>query len=136
MICRFFGGLFGSTPFGIVGGAMVDIWLPLDRGIATTLFSGSTFILSDMATQTLRMRLDFVLGPGCWTYCWRVHCGQLPWVALDSMDHTHHGFLFRINRPYRIARDTCTNNFETKSQKAMICKSGFGTSVGLRERWG
>ncbi|OTA98002.1 hypothetical protein M426DRAFT_70589 [Hypoxylon sp. CI-4A] len=44
MICRFFGGFFGSTPFGIVSGAMVDIWLPLDRGIATSIFGGSTFI--------------------------------------------------------------------------------------------
>ncbi|KAI1763132.1 MFS general substrate transporter [Hypoxylon sp. FL1150] len=44
MISRFFGGLFGSTPFGIVGGAMVDIWVPLDRGIAMSLFGGATFV--------------------------------------------------------------------------------------------
>lgn len=44
MIFRFFGGLFGSTPFGVVGGAMVDIWVPLDRGIAMSLFGGATFI--------------------------------------------------------------------------------------------
>lgn len=45
MIFRFFGGLFGSTPFGVVGGAMVDIWVPLDRGIAMSLFGGATFIV-------------------------------------------------------------------------------------------
>ncbi|KAE9975932.1 hypothetical protein EG328_002918 [Venturia inaequalis] len=44
MLCRFFGGLFGSAPLGIVGGAMVDFWEPLDRGIAICIFSAATFL--------------------------------------------------------------------------------------------
>jgi DHA1 family multidrug resistance protein-like MFS transporter len=44
MLCRFFGGLFGSAPLAIVGGALVDFWEPVDRGIAITIFSGATFI--------------------------------------------------------------------------------------------
>ncbi|QDS74818.1 hypothetical protein FKW77_002408 [Venturia effusa] len=44
MLCRFLGGLFGSAPLGIVGGAMADFWQPLDRGIAICIFSAATFL--------------------------------------------------------------------------------------------
>jgi MFS transporter, DHA1 family, multidrug resistance protein len=33
-VCRFLGGVFGATPLAIVGGAMADIWDPVDRGVA------------------------------------------------------------------------------------------------------
>lgn len=44
MVCRFFGGVFGSAPLGIVGGALTDFWGPVDRGVALTTFAGATFI--------------------------------------------------------------------------------------------
>lgn len=44
MICRFFGGVFGSAPLAIVGGALADFWGPVDRGFALGLFAGATFI--------------------------------------------------------------------------------------------
>lgn len=44
MICRFFGGVFGSAPLAIVGGALADFWGPVERGFALGLFSGATFI--------------------------------------------------------------------------------------------
>jgi len=44
MLCRFFGGVFGSAPLGIVGGQLTDFWGPLDRGVAITTFAGATFI--------------------------------------------------------------------------------------------
>jgi DHA1 family multidrug resistance protein-like MFS transporter len=44
MLCRFFGGVFGSAPLGIVGGQLTDFWGPLDRGVAMTIFAGATFI--------------------------------------------------------------------------------------------
>lgn len=44
MLCRFLGGLFGSSPLAIVGGALADIWGPVERGFALGLFSGATFI--------------------------------------------------------------------------------------------
>lgn len=44
MICRFFGGMFGSAPLAIVGGQLADFWGPLDRGIAITIFAGATFV--------------------------------------------------------------------------------------------
>ncbi|KAL5379202.1 hypothetical protein DPSP01_008651 [Paraphaeosphaeria sporulosa] len=44
MLCRFFGGVFGSAPLGIVGGQLTDFWGPLDRGVAMVTFAGATFI--------------------------------------------------------------------------------------------
>jgi DHA1 family multidrug resistance protein-like MFS transporter len=43
-VCRFMGGLFGSAPLAVVGGALADIWDPVNRGIAIAVFSGATFI--------------------------------------------------------------------------------------------
>lgn len=44
MLCRFFGGVFGSAPLGIVGGQLTDFWGPVDRGVAMVVFAGATFI--------------------------------------------------------------------------------------------
>ena len=44
MICRFFGGVFGSAPLGTVGGQLTDLWGPLDRGVAMTFFIGAVFM--------------------------------------------------------------------------------------------
>lgn len=44
MLCRFFGGMFGSAPLAVIGGALADFWGPVARGFALGLFSGATFI--------------------------------------------------------------------------------------------
>lgn len=44
MLCRFLGGVFGSAPLAIIGGAIADFWGPVERGFALGLFSGATFI--------------------------------------------------------------------------------------------
>lgn len=41
LVCRFFGGVFGSAPLAIVGGAMADIWDPVNRVVAVCFFSGT-----------------------------------------------------------------------------------------------
>ena len=33
-VCRFLRGVFGAAPLAIVGGAMADLWDPVDRGVA------------------------------------------------------------------------------------------------------
>ena len=43
MLCRFVGGLFGSAPLAIVGGALTDFWDPADRGVALCGFASATF---------------------------------------------------------------------------------------------
>ena len=44
MICRFLMGVFGCSPLAVVGGAMADIWGPVDRAVAIAMFSGATFL--------------------------------------------------------------------------------------------
>lgn len=44
MLTRFFGGVFGSAPLAIVGGALVDFFHPVDRGVAACIFAGATFV--------------------------------------------------------------------------------------------
>lgn len=44
MLCRFFGGFFGSATLAIIGGTLADFWGPVERGFALGLFSGATFI--------------------------------------------------------------------------------------------
>ncbi|KAI7273965.1 MFS general substrate transporter [Hortaea werneckii] len=43
MVCRFFGGAFGSAPLAIVAGAYVDFWDMASRGIATMAYAGAVF---------------------------------------------------------------------------------------------
>lgn len=45
MVCRFLGGFFGSSPLSVVGGALVDIWPPVELGIAMSLFAGANFVV-------------------------------------------------------------------------------------------
>ncbi|MCJ1370884.1 hypothetical protein MMC20_002098 [Loxospora ochrophaea] len=44
MLFRFLGGVFGSAPLAIVGGALTDFWDSVDRGIAVSVFAAATFI--------------------------------------------------------------------------------------------
>lgn len=44
MICRFLVGVFGCSPLAVVGGAMADIWNPVDRAVAIAMFSAATFL--------------------------------------------------------------------------------------------
>lgn len=44
MICRFLIGVFGCSPLACVGGAMADIWNPIDRAVAIAMFSAATFL--------------------------------------------------------------------------------------------
>ncbi|KAJ5900686.1 Citrinin biosynthesis cluster MFS transporter mrr1 [Penicillium subrubescens] len=44
MIFRFLIGVFGCSPLAVVGGAMADIWDPVDRAVAIAIFSSATFL--------------------------------------------------------------------------------------------
>ncbi|EED22809.1 MFS multidrug transporter, putative [Talaromyces stipitatus ATCC 10500] len=43
MLSRFFIGFFGCAPLAIIGGALADLWDPIDRGVAVATFAGGTF---------------------------------------------------------------------------------------------
>ncbi|KXH66400.1 hypothetical protein CSAL01_12739 [Colletotrichum salicis] len=44
LICRFIVGFGGAAPIAIVGGALVDLFLPIERGIAVCILGGATFM--------------------------------------------------------------------------------------------
>ncbi|KAJ5770246.1 uncharacterized protein N7511_002297 [Penicillium nucicola] len=44
LVCRFLVGVFGCSPLAVVGGAMADIWNPVDRAVAIAMFSSATFL--------------------------------------------------------------------------------------------
>ncbi|KAK5999316.1 hypothetical protein QM012_005591 [Aureobasidium pullulans] len=44
LVCRFLGGIFGYSPMAVVGGALADIWDPIERGVAVGFFAGATFV--------------------------------------------------------------------------------------------
>lgn len=63
LVCRFLNGVFGVAPLTIIGGAMADIWKPVERGIAVTIFTAASFvgpvcgpIISSYATEGLGWR--------------------------------------------------------------------------------
>ncbi|CAG8422992.1 unnamed protein product [Penicillium salamii] len=43
-ICRFLGGVFASAPLAIVSGVLGDMFEPVERGIAMSIFAGATFV--------------------------------------------------------------------------------------------
>lgn len=44
MLCRYFGGFFGSSALAVVGGALADFWGPVERGVAICFFAAATFL--------------------------------------------------------------------------------------------
>lgn len=44
LVSRFMIGLFGCSPLACMGGAMADIWNPVDRAVAIAMFAASTFL--------------------------------------------------------------------------------------------
>ncbi|CAI7600327.1 unnamed protein product [Penicillium bialowiezense] len=43
-VCRFLGGVFASAPLAIVSGILSDMFEPVERGIAMSIFAGATFV--------------------------------------------------------------------------------------------
>jgi MFS family permease len=39
LVCRFFSGFFGGSPFSVVGGSLSDMWDPMQRMIAFPSFA-------------------------------------------------------------------------------------------------
>ncbi|EHY52271.1 Citrinin biosynthesis cluster MFS transporter mrr1 [Exophiala dermatitidis] len=44
MLGRFFGGFAASSPLAVVGGALADIWGPIDRAYAVCIFAAAAFV--------------------------------------------------------------------------------------------
>ncbi|KAL2223302.1 major facilitator superfamily domain-containing protein [Thermoascus aurantiacus ATCC 26904] len=63
LVCRFFAGLFGSTPLVCAGGSLSDLWTPFERVYAFPIFACSAFV-----------------GPVCGPIPGG-YIGQIPWIS-------------------------------------------------------
>jgi MFS family permease len=43
MLGRFFGGFAASSPLAVIGGALADIWNPIDRAYGVCVFAAAAF---------------------------------------------------------------------------------------------
>lgn len=44
LVTRFFAGVFASAPLTNSGGVIADIWDPVGRGLATSIFTAAVFV--------------------------------------------------------------------------------------------
>ncbi|KAI9723539.1 MAG: hypothetical protein M1828_004135 [Chrysothrix sp. TS-e1954] len=44
LVCRFIGGFAAVAPVAVIGGALADMWDPLDRAIAVCVFAAGVFV--------------------------------------------------------------------------------------------
>jgi hypothetical protein len=109
LVCRFLMGVFGCSPLAVVGGAMADIWNPVDRAVAIALFSSATFLGPVMGPiMYVINRLLLLLYPEHQILTpsqWRFYHRLTPRLALDSLDNPNRLRLFRPCGPLRRPRD-------------------------------
>lgn len=96
IICRFFAAVFASSPLVNCGGVIADMWDPIRRGDAMSLFSASVFlgpvlgpILGGFTVmnQSLRWR---------WIYGWIGFWGLGSWVLMTIfLPETYHPILLK-----------------------------------------
>jgi MFS transporter, DHA1 family, multidrug resistance protein len=75
-ICRFLGGIAGSSPLAVVAGMYVDLMEAIERGMATAAYEGATFAGPAAGP---------VVGP---------FITKPSRLALDGVDHNDYGYFF------------------------------------------
>lgn len=96
IICRFFAAVFASSPLVNCGGVIADMWDPVRRGDAMSLFSASVFLGPVLGpiiggftvmNQSLRWR---------WIYGWIAFWGLGSWVLMTIfLPETYHPILLK-----------------------------------------
>ncbi|CEQ42531.1 SPOSA6832_04353, partial [Sporobolomyces salmonicolor] len=133
IICRFFAGTFASSPLTNCGGVVADIWGPIERGPAMSVFSASVFLgpvvrlpLSPTFARPLKTLkiLLWQLGPiiGGFTtineslrwryvYLWIGIWAALAWLVVSCLPETYHPKLL-AQRAKRMRKEDPEKNGE------------------------
>ncbi|KWU42925.1 MFS general substrate transporter, partial [Rhodotorula sp. JG-1b] len=96
VICRFFAAVFASSPLVNCGGVIADMWDPIRRGDAMSLFSASVFlgpvlgpIIGGFVSPLISLRWR-------WIYGWIAFWGLGSWVLMTIfLPETYHPILLK-----------------------------------------
>lgn len=91
MICRFFMGVFASSPLVVVAAMFVDIFRAESRGIALTCFCGSVFMGPMFGTCAVHLHWPLRLTFETRSHRWLFHCHFLSRMALGQLLVDGHG---------------------------------------------
>jgi hypothetical protein len=81
--------VFGATPLAIVGGAMANIWDPIDRGVAVSRFLILYAAMKkDLTIKDLCIRRINVHWACRWPDTGRIYHREPPWIEMDRLDHS------------------------------------------------
>jgi DHA1 family multidrug resistance protein-like MFS transporter len=119
MLCRFLGGCFASAPLAIVGGALADFFGPVDRGIAVCVFAAATFI-GPIAGPIMGLVLQSHICNHKLMFVQWFYYPKLSGLAVDCLDYTHYGLLFRISWPVHCSRVVPQQNPTKQGQENSI----------------
>ncbi|GAA5919902.1 hypothetical protein JCM1841_002104 [Sporobolomyces salmonicolor] len=112
IICRFFAGTFASSPLTNCGGVVADIWGPIERGPAMSVFSASVFlgpvlgpIIGGFTTINESLRWRYV-------YLWIGIWAALAWLVIFFfLPETYHPKLL-AQRAKRMRKEDPEKNGE------------------------
>ncbi|GAA5879809.1 hypothetical protein JCM1840_001903 [Sporobolomyces johnsonii] len=112
IICRFFAGTFASSPLTNCGGVVADIWGPIERGPAMSVFSASVFlgpvlgpIIGGFTTINESLRWRYV-------YLWIGIWAALAWLVIFFfLPETYHPKLL-AQRAKRMRKEDPEKNSE------------------------
>lgn len=132
MLGRFFGGFFASAPLAVVGGALADIWDPLDRAYGVCAFAAGAFA-GPVAGPIMG---GFIVG----LHVPHRNCSNLihlpdsilSGLALDRMDYVDHGSSLRWHWCHLDSRDLCRKDSANPREEFAVRDKELGIAFQSR----
>ncbi|KAF2798597.1 MFS general substrate transporter [Melanomma pulvis-pyrius CBS 109.77] len=123
IISRFFGGVFGGAPLSNVGGVMVDIWSPTQRG-NTLIIWGITVIVGPLVAPIVGGALVINLPQTGWRWTGYITGIMLATILISSVLWIEESF-----PPVLLARKANKIRHETKDWSVHSKSQETGTSI-------
>lgn len=105
LICRFFMGFFGTSALAVTPGALADMFSPIDRGVAVSLYAAAAFIGPIFGPIVGGFIVDSSLGWRWTAWITLILASAFGILALIFVPETYGPFLLQ-QRATRLRRDT------------------------------